>query len=63
MALRINLDDMEGRRMLPLTGLELRLLRHPASSQSLYQLHYRDVNACCLKDLTALDHYIIYFSI
>jgi hypothetical protein len=37
---RIGLDDMERRKILPLSGLELQPLRRPARSQSLYQLRY-----------------------
>jgi hypothetical protein len=33
-------DDVEKRKILPLPGLELRLLRRPAYSQSLYRLRY-----------------------
>jgi hypothetical protein len=34
------LDDVEKRKFLTLAGLELRPLRHPACSQSLYRLRY-----------------------
>jgi hypothetical protein len=34
------LDDVEKRKFLILLGLELQPLRHPALSQSLYQLRY-----------------------
>jgi hypothetical protein len=37
---RIGLDDVEKRKFLTLPGLELRPLRHPARSQSLYRLRY-----------------------
>jgi hypothetical protein len=37
---RAGLDDLEKRKFLTLSGLELRALRHPARSQSLYRLHY-----------------------
>jgi hypothetical protein len=37
---RTGLDDVENRKFLPLPGLELRPLGRPASSQSLYRLHY-----------------------
>jgi hypothetical protein len=37
---RAGLDDVENRKFLTLTGLELQPLGHPAHSQSLYQLHY-----------------------
>jgi hypothetical protein len=40
MHLRAGLDDMEKRKFLIIPGLELRPLRHPASSQSLYRLIY-----------------------
>jgi hypothetical protein len=38
--LRIGLDDIERRKFLPLPGLELRPLRRPARSQSIYRLRY-----------------------
>jgi hypothetical protein len=34
------LNDVEKRKMLPLLGLELRILDRPARSQSLYKLSY-----------------------
>jgi hypothetical protein len=37
---RTGLDDMEKRKFLTLTVLELRSLGRPARSQSLYRLHY-----------------------
>jgi hypothetical protein len=37
---RAGLDDMEKGKYLPLPGLELRPLGHPARSQSLYRLRY-----------------------
>jgi hypothetical protein len=37
---RDGLDDFEKRKFLTLTGLELRPLRRPARSQSLYRLRY-----------------------
>jgi hypothetical protein len=37
---RVGLDDMGKRKFLPIPGLELRLLGHPARSQSLYRLSY-----------------------
>jgi hypothetical protein len=37
---RAGLDDVEKRKFLPLTGLELRPLGSLACSQSLYQLSY-----------------------
>jgi hypothetical protein len=37
---RIGLDDVERINILPLPGLELRPLGHPARSQSLYRLSY-----------------------
>jgi hypothetical protein len=37
---RAGLDDLENRKFLTLQGLELRPLRHPARSQSLYRLSY-----------------------
>jgi hypothetical protein len=37
---RTGLDDVEKRKILPLPGLELRSLTHPARSQSLYRLRY-----------------------
>jgi hypothetical protein len=37
---RAGLDDMEKRRLLTLTGLELRTIGQPARSQSLYRLRY-----------------------
>jgi hypothetical protein len=37
---RVSLDEMEKRKFLTLPGLELRLLSHPAHSQSLYRLLY-----------------------
>jgi hypothetical protein len=36
---RAGLDDVEKRKVLPLPGLELQTLCHPARSQSLYGLH------------------------
>jgi hypothetical protein len=38
---REGLNDVEKRKFLTLTGLELRPLRRPARSQSLYRLHYK----------------------
>jgi hypothetical protein len=38
--LSAGLDDMEKRKFLTLTGLELRPLGRPAHSQSLYRLRY-----------------------
>jgi hypothetical protein len=38
--LRAGVDDMEKRKFLPPTGLDLRPLGRPASSQSLYRLRY-----------------------
>jgi hypothetical protein len=38
------LDDLEKRKFLPLRGLELRHLSHPARSQSLYRLRYHGSN-------------------
>jgi hypothetical protein len=37
---RTDLDDVEGRKIVPLPGLELRTLGRPASSLSLYRLRY-----------------------
>jgi hypothetical protein len=37
---RTGLDDVEKRKILPLTGLELRPIYRPARSQSLYRLRY-----------------------
>jgi hypothetical protein len=37
---RTGLDDVEGRKILPLPGLEFRPLGCPARSQSLYRLRY-----------------------
>jgi hypothetical protein len=37
---RAGLDDVEKRKFLTLPGLELRPLRRPARSQSLYRLRY-----------------------
>jgi hypothetical protein len=37
---RIGLGDVEKRKLLTLSGLELRSLRRSARSQSLYQLRY-----------------------
>jgi hypothetical protein len=37
---RVGLDDVEKRKFLILQGLELRPLGRPASSQSLYRIHY-----------------------
>jgi hypothetical protein len=37
---RVGLDDMEKRKFLTLTGLELRPLGRPTCSQSLYRLSY-----------------------
>jgi hypothetical protein len=37
---RVGLDDEEKRKFSPITGLELRPLGRPASSQSLYRLRY-----------------------
>jgi hypothetical protein len=37
---RIGLNDVERRKILPLLGLELRLLCRPARNQSLYRLRY-----------------------
>jgi hypothetical protein len=39
---RAGLDTVEKRKVLPLTGLELRPLGRPARSQSLYRLRYPD---------------------
>jgi hypothetical protein len=53
---RIGLDGMEKRKILPLTGLELAPLGHPALSQSLYRLRYIAVHSIlavfvlCLRD-------------
>jgi hypothetical protein len=41
---RAGLDDVEKRKFLTLRGLELRSLRRPARSQSLYRLRYRIYN-------------------
>jgi hypothetical protein len=38
--LRADLDDMEKRKFLTISGLELRSLGSPARSQSLYRLRY-----------------------
>jgi hypothetical protein len=38
--LRAGLDDVERRNILPLPGLELRILGRPARSQFLYRLRY-----------------------
>jgi hypothetical protein len=38
---RAGVDDVEKRKFLTLPGLELRPLRRPAYSQSLYRLLYR----------------------
>jgi hypothetical protein len=37
---KAGLDDVEKRKLLTLTGLEIRLLERPARSQSLYRLRY-----------------------
>jgi hypothetical protein len=37
---RVGLDDMEKRKFLTLTGLEIRPLSRPARSQLLYRLRY-----------------------
>jgi hypothetical protein len=37
---RASLHDVEKRKLLTLSGLKLRVLGHPAHSQSLYQLRY-----------------------
>jgi hypothetical protein len=37
---RAGLDDLENRKSLTLSGLELRLLGRPARSQTLYRLSY-----------------------
>jgi hypothetical protein len=39
---RVGLDDMENIKFLTLLGLELRPVRRPARSQSLYRLSYLD---------------------
>jgi hypothetical protein len=39
-SLRAGLDDVKKRKFFTLLGLELRLLGHPARSQSLYRLSY-----------------------
>jgi hypothetical protein len=38
---RTGLEDVETNKFLPLPGIELRSLGHPASSQSLYRLLYK----------------------
>jgi hypothetical protein len=38
--------DVEKRKFLTLSGLELQPLGHPAHSQSLYRLHYPDFLNC-----------------
>jgi hypothetical protein len=43
---RAGLDDLEKRKFLTLPGLELRTLRRPARSQSLYRLRYPDSQIC-----------------
>jgi hypothetical protein len=40
---RAGLDDVEKRKFLTLPALELRPLCHPARSQSLYRLSYRNL--------------------
>jgi hypothetical protein len=47
---RTFLDDIEKRKLLTLPGLELRLLGHPARSQSLYRLRYPNFLIFILKD-------------
>jgi hypothetical protein len=42
--LRTSQDGMERRKILPLMGLEIRRLGHPARSQSLYRLRNKDVD-------------------
>jgi hypothetical protein len=42
--LKAGLDDVENRKSLTLPGLELRPLRRPARSQSLYRLSYPSSN-------------------
>jgi hypothetical protein len=41
---RAGLDEVEKRKFLTLPGLEFRLLRRPASRQSLYRLRYPGSN-------------------
>jgi hypothetical protein len=43
MGSRTGLDDMENRKFLLLSGLELRLLGRQARSQSLYRLRHPDL--------------------
>jgi hypothetical protein len=43
---RFSLDDVERRKILPLLGLELRLLGRPARRQSLYRLRYMQKTGC-----------------
>jgi hypothetical protein len=38
--LRTGLDAVERRKILPLPGLEVRLVGRPARSQSLYRIHH-----------------------
>jgi hypothetical protein len=44
---RADLDDLEKRKYLTLSGLELRSLGRPARSQSLYRLSYRGSPSPC----------------
>jgi hypothetical protein len=64
---RAGMDDVEKRKFLTLPGLELRPLRRPARSQSLYRLRYpgshmyiqyvRDLCTCeCIYEYTCLFH-------
>jgi hypothetical protein len=40
MSLRVDLDDVEKRKLLTIPGLEPRLVGRPTRSQALYRLHY-----------------------
>jgi hypothetical protein len=44
---RAGLDDVEKRKFLTLSGLELRSLGRPARSQSIYRLSYRGFHLIC----------------
>jgi hypothetical protein len=46
---RTGLDDVKGRKILPLPGLELQPLSRSAHSQLLYRLHYSLLVSACLK--------------
>jgi hypothetical protein len=58
---RAGLDDVEKRKFLTLPGLELRPLRRPARSQSLYRLRYSGSTSLCISFIIYGDEIAIYY--